>query len=152
MDLGVGCGMYGVVCRQVLDGQYGRVRKERWDHLIDGIEGWEAYRNPIWGAYNAVEIGDFSQMDISGYDLVLMIDTLEHLEPERGAALVEKLAQNNKHLIISVPTADSSTQGEPFGNAFECHRTQYRGAEFDKYGPVTLHQGYCKVVSFKGRG
>jgi len=152
MDLGVGCGMYGVACRQVLDGQYGRVRADQWQRKINGIDGWDAYRNPTWGVYtNSVEIGDFSQMDISGYDLVMMIDSLEHLEPERGAAFLEGLVQKNRHLIISVPTADSSTQGEPHGNAYECHRTQYRGPEFDKYSPTILHQGYCRVMSIKGR-
>ncbi len=151
MDLGVGCGMYGVVCRQVLDGQYGRVRQDQWQRKIRGIEGWSEYFNPIWGAYDVVDHGDFSQMDISGYDLVLMIDSLEHLEPERGAAFLEELVQNNRNVIISVPTADSSTQGEPHGNAYECHRTQYRGPEFDKYNPTVLHQGYCRVMSIKGR-
>lgn len=152
MDLGVGCGMYGVVCRQVLDGQYGRVQPHQWERAIFGIEGWEAYRNPAWGAYDAVYIGDFSRMmDGHQYDLVLMIDSLEHLTPEAGAAFLEGLVQNNRHVIISVPTADSSTQGEPHGNAFECHRTQYRGHEFDKYSPTILHQGYCRVVSIKGR-
>jgi hypothetical protein len=152
IELGVGFGKYGTLCRETLDGMYGRCRKAQWKRKIYGIEGWTDYFNPCWSAYDEVNHGDFSQMEIAGYDLVLMVDSFEHLEPERGQPFLEKLLANNRHVIISVPNGECHQPEAVHGNAYEIHRATYFPNSFDRYGAKVLHLGYCMVVSIPGRG
>lgn len=151
IELGVGFGKFGALCRETLDGIYGRCRPDQWERQIHGVEIWEPYRNPVWGAYNEVTIGDFTVEAPVGWDLVLMVDSLEHLDPERGAAFLEHLVNRNRHVVISVPNGPMPQDEPVFGNAHERHLTTYYGREFNKYDPTLLHLGLCRVVSIKGR-
>lgn len=114
------------------------------------MEAFEPYRNPCWEMYNDVWIGDFTQRRTAGYDLVLMIDSLEHLEPEAGRTFLADLVAANKHVIISVPV-QYMPQGAAYGNEYETHRTHHAGHEFDQYGPVILNRDMCLTVSIRGR-
>jgi hypothetical protein len=58
LDLGVGFGKYGVLLREKLDIEPGRVRPEHWSVRIDGVEAFERYCNPIYTfVYNRPESG-----------------------------------------------------------------------------------------------
>jgi len=151
IELGIGFGKYGVLCREVLDAIYGRCRPDQWRRTIHGVEGFDQYRNPCWDAYDAVEVRDFSTASgrPSGWDLVLMVDSLEHLEPAAGGELLEYLVSNNRSVIVSVPRGPMP-QGATFGNEFECHRTTFSGSEFAQYGATVLHTGICCAVSIRG--
>lgn len=157
IELGVGFGKYGALCREMLDGIYGRCRPDQWQRKIYGVEAFEAYRNPAWNCYDSVTIGDFSAQgllkgwDFSGWDLVLMVDSLEHLEPEPGAAFLAQLVEKNRNVIISVPNGPMPQDEPVYGNPYERHLTTYYGREFSKYDPRTLHLGLCRVVSIKGK-
>lgn len=150
IELGVGFGKYGVLCRETLDGIYGRCREDQWTRKIYGVEIFEAYRNPAWECYDGVQIADFSTEEISGFDLVLMVDSLEHLEPERGSEFLAHLVENNRRVIISVPNGPMPQDEPVFGNPHERHLTTYYGREFYRYDPCTLHLGLCRVESIKG--
>jgi len=150
MDLGVGAGKYGVLAREVLDGQHGRVRPELWTHRIVGIEAHGPYRNPAWGAYDWVGVSNFTETIIAGHGLVLVVDALEHLLPEQGRAFLAALVRDNKHVIVSVPLG-LMNQGATFGNDYECHRTTFHGHEFSGFPGVSqLHRGLCLAVSIPG--
>ena len=151
IELGVGMGKYGVLCREVLDGIYGRCRTDQWARHIYGMEIHEPYSNPAWGCYDAVTICNFAEQDISGWDLVLMVDSLEHLESERGEKFLAHLVETNRHVIISVPNGPMPQDEAVFGNAHERHLTTYYGHEFNRYDPAILHLGLCRVVSMKGK-
>jgi hypothetical protein len=151
MDLGVGAGKYGVLAREVLDGIWGRVRPDLWVHRIVGIEAWEEYRNPAWGVYNHIEIGDFFKYPVSQYGLVLMIDSLEHLTAEQGRYMLSRLVVDNNHVIVSVPNGVMKQDDPVYGNPYERHLTTFSGREFDDYRHTVLHNGLCKVVSIEGR-
>lgn len=152
LDLGVGFGLYGAVCRQVLDAMHGRCRPDQWKTQIHGSEAHESYLNPLWLAYTSIGIEDFTDPDPgpSGYDLVLMIDSLEHLDPETGSAFLDRIVANNRHVIVSVPV-EYCPQGATFGNPYEEHRTHYKGNEFERHSPVILHRGLCQVMSIRGK-
>ena len=151
LELGIGYGKYGVLLREVLDAMHGRCRPDQWEARIDGVEAWEAYRNPCWDAYSNIDIADFGKSEHADYDLVLMIDSLEHLEPQQGREFLARLVANNKHVIVSVPV-QYMPQGAAYGNEFETHRTHHTGNEFDQYNPTVLHRDMCLTVSIKGRG
>lgn len=150
-DLGIGYGKYGALLREVLDAMHGRCRPDQWEARIDGVEAWGLYKNPCWDAYSEIRIDDFSIDGVAGYDLVLMIDSLEHLEPAEGREFLARLVANNKHVILSVPV-QYMPQGAAYGNEFETHRTHHTGHEFDEYNPTVLNRDLCLTVSIKGRG
>ena len=149
LDLGVGFGKWGVLCREILDARFGRCFPERWQTQIDGVEICDDYENPSWELYtNGVEIDLITaQRD---YDLVLMIDSLEHFAPEVGRPLLRELVANNKHVIVSVPNGRME-QGETFGNPHEAHLWTFNGTkEFEPYNFKLIHQSVCTVVSIEG--
>ena len=149
LDLGVGFGLYGVICRQLLDGQYGRCRRATWESRIYGVEAWERYQNPAWNAYTSVRLG-LIRPTSCGFDLILMIDSLEHFTPEVGRPLLRESVANNKHVIVSVPNGPME-QGETFGNPHEAHLWTFNGTEeFEAYNFKLIHQSVCTVVSIEG--
>lgn len=153
LDLGIGFGKYGPLLREVLDGMYGRCARHLWQSQLIGFEAHGAYENPAWDCYSAVyefDFADSKNLCHTGKDLVLMIDSLEHLEPERGAAFLEELIQRNKHVIISVPVVHMP-QEAVYGNEFERHRTHYSLNSFDQYNPEILFKGETAVFSIKGK-
>jgi len=154
LELGIGFGKWGVLLREVLDAMYGRCRPDQWKRVIYGMEIWEAYKNPCWLAYNDVCIEDFMNpyCYIPHPDLVLMMDSLEHLTPEVGRPFLEGLVKNNKHVIISVPNGYMPQDSSPYGNEYENHRWTFNGlAEFAHFeGVKLLYQGLCTVVSIPG--
>lgn len=155
LDLGIGFGLYGAVCREYTDALHGRCRPDQWEASIVGIEAHELYRNPCWGLYNTVLVTPFDKLDtneapLAGNDLVLMIDSLEHLEPEAGRLFLDGLVASNRHVIVSVPHG-LMEQGAAHGNEFERHRTTFNGSEFARYDHRIIHQSICMVVSIKGK-
>ncbi len=151
IELGIGFGKYGVLCRETLDGIYGRCRPDQWTRKIAGVEAFEAYRNPCWGAYSRIEIEDFATAPPHRWDLVLMVDSLEHLEQGHAEQFLDGLVANNRRVIISVPNGPCVQPAAVHGNAFEIHRATFYPNSFDKYGAKILHLGYCIVASIPGR-
>jgi len=156
LDLGVGVGKYGVLCREVLDGVYGRVRRFDWEAEIFGVEGFAKYANPVWQAYTNVLMNKFQDLPAAFYkdhDLVLMIDSLEHMEEVEGATFLRQLVESNKNVIVSVPLGNHP-QGACFGNELETHRTTFPAFQdvrsFDAYKYNILHCGVCLVLSISG--
>ncbi len=152
IDLGIGGGKYGVLCREVLDWVHGRCAKKDWQALICGFEGFESYRNPAWDCYTNVEIGNILDVyeTIKNCDLVMMIDSLEHLDKPTASIVLESLVRNNKQVIISVPIGHCPQEGV-FGNELERHRSTWTGpSDFNNYTFRTLYQGVCCVVSIQG--
>ena len=152
LDLGVGFGKYGVLLREKLDIEPGRVKPEHWSVTIDGVEAFERYRNPIYGfVYNRLAFEDFSQDPdkYRAYDLVLLIDSLEHLDKQVGRRVLGRLRSNNRHLIVSCPNFDCP-QGAVNGNEYERHRARWYPREFVAFGGTILHEGLCCVASVPG--
>ena len=154
LDLGVGFGKWGVLCREILDARFGRCRQDQWEARIYGVEAHAGYRNPSWDVYDHVCVGEFAwsfEPIMQGcYDLVLMIDSLEHIEPTRGRNLLAELVNGNDNVIVSVPNGPME-QGETFGNPHEAHLWTFNGTEeFEAYNFKLIHQSVCTVVSIAG--
>ncbi len=149
LDLGVGFGKWGVLCREILDARFGRLQPEEWHAVIVGYEIHKAYANPIWVVYSKIHQLSM-QVCGSGYDLVLMIDSLEHMDPDQGRAFLRQLVAQNRHVIVSVPNGPME-QGETFGNPYEAHLWTFNGTEeFEPYNFKLIHQSVCTVVSIEG--
>ena len=159
LDIGVGFGKWGVLCREILDARFGRCRPDDWEASVVGCEVWPVYRNPAWRCYSQVYISKPGRAFPDGYDfgppgveLVLMIDVLEHFDDNPGREILRKLVAQNKHVIVSVPNGVME-QGETFGNPYEAHKWTFHGTEdFKDYKFKVIHQSVCTVVSIEGNG
>ncbi len=157
LDLGVGFGLYGAICRNYLDAMHGRCHQEDWETAIVGYEGFLGYENPLWECYDEMRNADFSRGDFSeygaermGFDLVLMIDSLEHLAINCWKPFLDQIVERNSHVIVSVPNG-LMEQGAAHGNELERHRATFYGPEFDCYDHKVIHLSLCRVVSIKGK-
>lgn len=153
LDLGCGNCKYPVLIREYLDGAYNRIKYDDWTVKIDAVEGFRSYVNDLhYSVCNNVYIEDFSAGLYGGYDLVLMIDSFEHLDREVGQNLMDGLLKRNKHVIVSVPYGFAyRQQGAEFGNEFERHRTRWEPNYFKSLGGTEIFRGVCVAYSIPGR-
>jgi len=142
LDVGIGFGKYGVLLREALELPYERYARSRWKVKIDGVEAFEGYRNPIHEfAYNRVFYGRIEEIlpSLGQYDVILLIDVLEHFEKEEGRKLLQDLLLHaRKSLLVSTPRFPAP-QGAYLGNAFEAHRSRWHILDFVDFDFSYLH-------------
>ncbi|MDD3014001.1 MAG: hypothetical protein PHC34_09895 [Candidatus Gastranaerophilales bacterium] len=135
LDIGVGFGKYGVLCREMLDIPFERYGKETWQIKIDGIEGYKPYKNPIHSyVYNKIyydSIGTAIKKINIQYDLGLFIDVLEHFDKIEGEKIIDEILKKCHLLIISTP--EIPYPQKYLDNALENHRSIWSLNDFEKY-------------------
>lgn len=139
LDVGVGFGKYGVLSREYLDVWNGRYKKSSWKTKIHGVEIFKKYKNPIHKfVYDKVYYENISSFSIKmqTYDVVSMVDAIEHLDKKTGADLIERfLGKVKVFLYLAFPDGnrdDALCQGTVFGNRHEAHVSRWTGDEFRK--------------------
>lgn len=135
LDVGIGFGKYGVLSREILDIEKENYYKKDWKVIIDGIEGFKDYKNSIHEyVYNKVFYGlvqDIYKDIEKNYDLIIMIDILEHFEKEVGVQIINELLKKCKSLLISVPAIPS--EQSYLNNILETHKSIWKIKDFKKY-------------------
>ena len=148
LDVGVGCGKYGVLAREFLEDEPCLDRKIR----IDGIEVFPRYINAGQRFYYD-EIFIDNALDrvpaLGQYDLILIIDVLEHLTQKEGLELLKQCVLKGKHILVSTPL-DIGEQGAVFGNEFERHRFQWKRKHFAGLPRVTFFWNYHSLLCLIG--
>src|SRR5262249_3434676 len=71
------------------------------------------------------------------YDLVLLIDVLEHFEPAEAAKIAVECGRVGKVAIISTPR-QFWPQGDSWGNPYERHRSLWTRRDLLKLGAVRV--------------
>jgi hypothetical protein len=142
LDIGVGFGKYGVLCREYLEIWDKRLEqgKEKYSEFlrrIDGIEVFEEYLTPLHKfVYNNIYIGNatkiIDEIDFN-YDLVLLIGVLEHLTEAEGEQLLRKLLAKSKGVLISTDK-DIGNKRATFDNPYEVHKSQWSKKKLSKLG------------------
>jgi len=139
LDIGVGFGKYGFLCREYLELWDGREVYSDWQRNIDGIEAFPKYITPMHDyIYNNIYIGDAQevvpQLIEKGkeYDLILMIDVIEHFSIDDGMNLLRSCSKISKACLVSTPL-NASPQGAAFENDYETHRSQWRQEHFGEF-------------------
>jgi len=136
LDIGIGFGKYGFLAREYLELWDGREKYGDWKRRIDGIEVFPQYVTPMHKIiYNNVYIGN--ALDIlpalkENYDLVLLIDVLEHFDFQDGVRLLEECKRRCRNIIVSTPRR-MTAQKDAFDNPFETHRFQWQRKHFDRF-------------------
>lgn len=136
LDIGFGNGKYAFLAREYLEIWNGFLKREDWERRIDGIEVFEDYITPLhYALFDNIYIGDATEvlpgLNVS-YELILLIDVLEHFGYEEGMELLEACTKKGRNVIISTPK-DIGVQGELYGNPFEAHRFQWTKKQFSVF-------------------
>ena len=125
LDVGVGNGRYGFLFRECLDMNYGRMLKDSWEFVIDGVEAEESYITEVHRyCYNDIIISDWLKyIPERKYDLIFMGDVLEHWQDgEWQNALNKARAKSALTIVVSPNWKGSIAQGAWEGNERERHR------------------------------
>jgi 2-polyprenyl-3-methyl-5-hydroxy-6-metoxy-1,4-benzoquinol methylase len=69
----------------------------------------------------------------SYYDVILMVDVLEHFPKEEGMEIVTKLKVMSSDILVSIPIV-VSPQGAAFGNKLETHHATWTQEELKDIG------------------
>lgn len=137
LDIGVGRGKYGLLAKEYLKN----------DVKVDGLEIFDPYITPtIIMIYNKIIVGNALDEKIHNnlkYDLVLIIDVLEHWDKEKAHILLNKLIDNGCKIFVSTPRS-VGPQGPEYGNEWERHVSQWGGDDFRRYP----NREYYSDISF----
>jgi SAM-dependent methyltransferase len=136
LDIGSGYGKFGVLCREYLELWDGR-QKYEFKKRIDCVEVFKEYITPLHRyVYNNIynkNILDLVPILDYKYDLILLIDVLEHFEKIEGSELLKTLLKNNNGVLISTPKKPSA-QKDAFGNIHETHRSRWTNNDLLRLG------------------
>lgn len=148
LDVGVGFGKWGFLCREILDVYYERIQPDTWTTRIDGIEIFEPYRNAFWPiVYNQVYMGDARKLmpTLGRYDLILCCDVIEHFEKNEGASVVAEMLEHAPIVVITTPVGHAP-QGAAYGNVHETHLSSWQRSDFQRYPHLYQLVGFTFMV------
>ena len=108
LDIGMGFGKWGFLCREYLEGWRSRVEPHTWKIIIDSIEIWEPFTKLPWNKimYNNIYLGDAHGVidKLEDYDLIIASDVIEHLEKEKATKLLESCIKKAKTMfMLNIP-------------------------------------------------
>jgi SAM-dependent methyltransferase len=154
LDIGAGYGKYGVLCREYLELWDGRQNYNDRIRRIDGIEVFENYITPLHEfVYDHIYVGDvlkvIDKLDVH-YDLVLLVDVLEHFIKSNGESLLHKLLKENRGVIISTPRRPTA-QKDAFGNAYETHKSRWTKRELSGLGSSYFVRDRISFIGYIGK-
>ncbi|OIO62389.1 hypothetical protein COT48_00175 [Candidatus Woesearchaeota archaeon CG08_land_8_20_14_0_20_47_9] len=154
LDVGVGFGKYGVLCREYLELGDGREEYDKFLRRIDGIEAFKNYITPLHRfIYDHIYIGDVLDLIDKlkfNYDLVLIIDVLEHLSKHKGRILINKLLEKHGSVLISTPRY-IGIQKDVFNNPYEEHKAQWSRQELSRLGESIFLRDDVSFILYVGR-
>ena len=155
LDIGVGYGKYGLLAREYLELWGWEENYGKNTHQIDGIEVYEPYilahHRHIYDQIfvgNALEVlPKISQK----YELILLIDVLEHFSFEDGKKLLELCKSCANYVLISTPR-DIGTQGESYGNVYETHHFEWKARHLKAEGECFFIPNHQSLIALLGPG
>lgn len=128
LDIGCGWGKYGLLAREYLRDcpwmpNWVTVKK------VDAVEVFDKYITDIHRKiYDNIYIGDITELEIGEYDLILLVDVIEHIEKSKALELVENLKRKGKLLIIT--PKEFMVHPERYGNKHEEHISHFTYKDF----------------------
>lgn len=139
LDIGVGFGKYGFLCREYLETWNDRVFPNQWKIQVDGVEIFQKYTELDHNKeiYNNIYVGDMVEVlpDLPKYDLIIAMDVIEHVSKEEGEELLFNLAHTaRKAVIINVPTGNWLGNKVVANNPAEAHQAIWTKEDLEKYG------------------
>lgn len=121
VDVGPGWGKYGLMCREYLPELV----------QLDAVEVSEGRLPTQDEIYNQVFVGDVRERSANfwdGYDLVLIIDVIEHMEKEAGLQLLSDILNAGASVLVSTPKQWMEQHDER--NPYEAHVSHWKWNDF----------------------
>lgn len=134
LDVGCGCGKWGVLLREYLDPSAAAGQAPRRVR-IDAVEGYGGYIGPLHQiVYDRVIVGRAPAIlvGLGRYDLVMAVDMLEHFDRADGAEFVAHCRRLGA-VLLTTP-ASPIEQGAVHGNELERHRSAWSPSELAALG------------------
>lgn len=154
LDIGVGFGKYGFLAREYLELGNGRINYGEWKIRIDGIEAFKKYLTPVHKfIYDQIYLGN--ALDIlptlkKRYDLILLVDVLEHFGYRQGMRLLAECKRQGKNMIVSVPKKIGK-QKDIFENPFEIHKFSWQKKHFAKFQDKFFIPNQYSLIFYIGK-
>lgn len=142
LDIGVGFGRWGMICREFLDVWEGRVFRAYWNTRIEGIEIFpmniDAYHSCFYNKIHVADAFDHMQMNVlpGQFDLIILGDVLEHFTKERAFVLLQTCIQKSRFVLLNIPIGTDWPQGSVYGNEHERHLSAWTTEELDQFPVV----------------
>ena len=154
LDIGCGFGKYGVLSREYLELWDGSKDYCNFTKRIDAVEAFSSYITPLHkfiynNIYEKNIIEVIGKLDYS-YDVVLLIDVLEHFDKGQGMKLLKTLVSQNKGIIISTPKKFAN-QSNCFGNEYERHRSYWNKKELASFGDNYFAKDKMSLICYVGK-
>lgn len=136
LDLGCGYGSLALLLRIQL----------KYHGILDGLDIYEPWVNMLkqYNIYDKVTVGDVRMLDevpLEKYDLVVMMETVEHIDRIDGLKLITTLQERCKQVIITTPETETKNinvthrKDDHFtGNVTMKHKSGYLGKDFTSRG------------------
>lgn len=149
LDIGIGKGKYGMLCREYLT--YWNSEQPR-KVKIDGIEAFPDYVGDAQRAlYDDIYFGNAKDLlckfKDSEYDLVIIIDVIEHFTLEEGKKLLKECQRISSTVIVSTPS-QFWPQGESWGNSYEKHLCLWTRSLLKQAGAVSVTKNENWIAVF----
>ncbi len=141
LDVGKGFGKYGFLLHEYLGIDNtkkidpAKSLKEQSSIVVDAVEIDPDLMLPhLSHIYNKVYFGDILQLytQLPSYDLVLMIDIIEHINKNEALVLVKQLLQRGSKIIIATPR--NFFRQDLYESEFENHVSHWSVKDFKKLG------------------
>jgi 2-polyprenyl-3-methyl-5-hydroxy-6-metoxy-1,4-benzoquinol methylase len=149
LDVGPGFGKYGLLLREYLEIWELRYQKKDWKVRLDCVEAFESYLTPVHEyVYDKIYVGDICELvdELGEYNLILMVDVLEHLTKEQGESLLRSFKSKTQHILVVCPR-QVSPQGEVFENPYEVHKHQWTEEELGALGASFVKNNLGKIIA-----
>jgi len=157
LDIGKGFGKYAFLTHEYAGISMhrrpdpSRTLRAQSSVLIDAVEVQPDYMWPhLAQLYRDIRVGDIVDLyaELSGYDVVLMADVIEHIPKPDGAAIVDHFIRDGSAVIISTPKIFFAQTF--YDSPTEAHVSHWRPRDF-RFAPYlawqTVGSGRIYLVS-----
>jgi len=147
LDIGMGFGKMGVLFREAMDIRWGRYT--HWQNIIDGVEIFDGYANPIWDyVYDKVFRQDVRTMDFKEYDVIFLGDVIEHFKKKEALSLLDKCMAHAKYVLVTTPTEVHTNKDcvHVFHNMNERHLSFLEDSDFPADAKITSYKHQKLVI------
>ena len=145
LDIGKGMGKYGFLLHEYLGIDNtkkidpSKTLKELSNIVVDAVEVDEDLMLPhLSQIYNKVYFGDILKIrdDLPQYDLILMIDIIEHINKEEAILALKSFLQKGSDIIIATPI--NFFKQDLYESEFEHHVSHWTIKDLNKLGFVEV--------------
>jgi len=137
LDIGVGFGKYGFLCREYLETCFGTDTDKNHQKRIDGIEINDKYITPLQKQiYDNIHIGNafdvIPKLDMQ-YDVILLINVLEYLSHEDGLELINMCQKRGRNVIMSTIRKPGDEFIGRYGNEYASIKSIWKEKDYSHY-------------------